>query len=236
MQGRLYNLLGYFLAGYCIYKLVMVRGVVAFALWRLRIPQRWLAHHTLRAFQATINIIFDRVATTDPVTKGISLLLKYALAHRALLRESRSSSPSPFTVQWLIRTPVRFCHVEIDVPFWSQHISFLFVGIIIAASIRGFLQQLMKVRRHHLHTPPAALERLNSLVRCSVGLSAPTSAVLRLFEQRHVEQHHPPPRPRDGHVLCLLRPSPPNEPAPAVQVPSPRLPDVPLSCLRVVAR
>lgn len=86
MQGRLYNLLGYFLAGYCIYKL----------------------------FMATINIIFDRVATTDPVTKGISLLLK-------------------------------FCHVEIDVPFWSQHISFLFVGIIIAASIRGFLNQLMKL-------------------------------------------------------------------------------------------
>jgi hypothetical protein len=64
---------------------------------------------------------------------------------------------SPFTVQWLIRTLARFCHVEIDVPFWSQHISFLFVGIIIAASIRGFLQQLMKVRRHHLHTHPAAL-------------------------------------------------------------------------------
>lgn len=39
----------------------------------------------------------------------------------------------------------RFCHVEIDVPFWSQHISFLFVGIIIAASIRGLLNQLMKV-------------------------------------------------------------------------------------------
>jgi len=86
LQGRLYNLLGYFLAGYCLYKLLM----------------------------ATLNVIFDRVATTDPVTKGISLLLK-------------------------------FCHVEIDVPSWSQHISFLFVGIIIAASIRGFLNQLIKL-------------------------------------------------------------------------------------------
>jgi len=28
LQGRLYNLLGYFLAGYCLYKLLMVRTVI----------------------------------------------------------------------------------------------------------------------------------------------------------------------------------------------------------------
>ena len=39
---------------------------------------------------------------------------------------------------------LKYLNVQLDVPFWSQHISFLFVGIIIATSIRGFLNHLMK--------------------------------------------------------------------------------------------
>ncbi|PRP84446.1 Golgi pH regulator-like [Planoprotostelium fungivorum] len=35
-------------------------------------------------------------------------------------------------------------NIPIDVPFWSQHISFILVGIIIASSIRGFLNVIMK--------------------------------------------------------------------------------------------
>jgi len=34
--------------------------------------------------------------------------------------------------------------VEVDVMFWSQQISFIVVGIIIATSIRGFLKEIMK--------------------------------------------------------------------------------------------
>lgn len=36
---------------------------------------------------------------------------------------------------------------EIDVPFWSQQISFLCVGLIIVASIRGLLLQMAKVHQ-----------------------------------------------------------------------------------------
>jgi len=39
---------------------------------------------------------------------------------------------------------LKWFNVEMDVPFWSQHISFILVGIIIASSIRGFLNYLMK--------------------------------------------------------------------------------------------
>jgi len=39
---------------------------------------------------------------------------------------------------------LRYMNVSIDVPFWSQQISFLLVGIIIATSIRGLLNYLMK--------------------------------------------------------------------------------------------
>jgi len=85
MQGKLYNLLGYFFSGYCVYKL----------------------------FMSTINIIFDRKTSIDPVSRGIGIMLRYF-------------------------------NVSMDVPFWSQQISFLLVGIIIATSIRGFLNTLMK--------------------------------------------------------------------------------------------
>src|SRR5690606_10612713 len=46
-RGRLYNWLGIGFSFYCAYKLVM----------------------------ATVNILFDRVATTDPVTRGLELAL-----------------------------------------------------------------------------------------------------------------------------------------------------------------
>jgi hypothetical protein len=85
LQGRFYNFLGYFFSVYCVYKI----------------------------FMATINIIFDRKVSMDPVSRGFDIALK-----------------------WF--------HVELDVPFWSQHISFILVGIIIASSIRGFLNYLMK--------------------------------------------------------------------------------------------
>jgi len=83
--GRFYNFLGYFFSVYCVYKI----------------------------FMSTINIVFDRKVSIDPVSRGIGIVL-------------------------------RFLYVPIDVPFWSQQISFLLVGIIIATSIRGFLNYLMK--------------------------------------------------------------------------------------------
>lgn len=42
---------------------------------------------------------------------------------------------------------VHYVNVNFDVQFWSQQISFLLVGSIILASIRGFLLQLLKVVR-----------------------------------------------------------------------------------------
>eukprot|EP01117_Protostelium_nocturnum_P016449 TRINITY_DN6506_c0_g5_i1.p1 TRINITY_DN6506_c0_g5~~TRINITY_DN6506_c0_g5_i1.p1 ORF type:complete len:476 (-),score=102.91 TRINITY_DN6506_c0_g5_i1:1061-2488(-) len=84
-QGRFFNLLGYFFSGYCIYKI----------------------------FMSSINIIFDRKISIDPVSRGLGILFNVL-------------------------------NIPIDVPFWSQHISFILVGVIIATSIRGFLNSLMK--------------------------------------------------------------------------------------------
>eukprot|EP00123_Amoebidium_parasiticum_P001095 comp12099_c0_seq2/m.6833 comp12099_c0_seq2/g.6833 ORF comp12099_c0_seq2/g.6833 comp12099_c0_seq2/m.6833 type:complete len:153 (-) comp12099_c0_seq2:302-760(-) len=63
---------------------------------------------------ASVNIIFNRVGQTDPITQGCEIAVK-----------------------WM--------GLQIDVKFWSQHISFLCVGLIILASIRGLLIQLTKV-------------------------------------------------------------------------------------------
>ncbi|KAM7130763.1 LOW QUALITY PROTEIN: Golgi pH regulator B [Ciconia maguari] len=66
-----------------------------------------------KSFMATINIVFDRVGKTDPVTRGIEITVNYL-------------------------------GIQFDVKFWSQHISFILVGIIIVTSIRGLLITLTK--------------------------------------------------------------------------------------------
>ncbi|KAM9485382.1 Golgi pH regulator-like [Salvelinus alpinus] len=84
-QGKYFNFLGYFFSIYCVWKI----------------------------FMATINIVFDRVGKTDPVTRRIEITVNYL-------------------------------GIQFDVNFWSQHISFILVGIIIVTSIRGLLITLIK--------------------------------------------------------------------------------------------
>ncbi|XP_013385649.1 Golgi pH regulator isoform X2 [Lingula anatina] len=84
-KGKYFNFLGYFFSVYCCCKICL----------------------------ATINIVFDRVGKTDPVTRGIEIAVKY------------------FGIQF-------------DVKFFSQHISFFLVGIIVVTSIRGLLITLTK--------------------------------------------------------------------------------------------
>jgi hypothetical protein len=40
---------------------------------------------------------------------------------------------------------VNYIGLDVDVKFWSQHISFILVGIIVITSIRGLLITLTKV-------------------------------------------------------------------------------------------
>ncbi|XP_059530317.1 Golgi pH regulator A isoform X4 [Myotis daubentonii] len=75
--------------------------------------QLFLETADLHATKATINIVFDRVGKTDPVTRGIEITVNYL-------------------------------GIQFDVKFWSQHISFILVGIIIVTSIRGLLITLTK--------------------------------------------------------------------------------------------
>lgn len=57
----------------------------------------------LEIFISTVNLIFDRVGKTDPVTRGIEITVNY--------------------LGW-----------KFDVIFWSQHISFFLIGILIVTS------------------------------------------------------------------------------------------------------
>nr|CAG8496043.1 5970_t:CDS:10 [Entrophospora candida] len=66
---------------------------------------------------ATVNIIFFRIGKTDPITYGLTLAMQY------------------FNIR----------HIDLD--FWSQQLSFLFVGLMIIFSIRGLLIQLLKFFR-----------------------------------------------------------------------------------------
>lgn len=44
-----------------------------------------------------------------------------------------------------IQIAVNWIGLDIDVKFWSQHVSFILVGIIVITSIRGLLITLTKV-------------------------------------------------------------------------------------------
>nr|ACO11331.1 GPR89A [Caligus rogercresseyi] len=85
LQGRYFNVLGYFFSMYCTWKI----------------------------FISTVNIVFDRVGKVDPITKGMEI-----------------------AVIWF--------GLEIDVVFWSQHISFTLVGAIVVTSTRGLLLTMSK--------------------------------------------------------------------------------------------
>jgi hypothetical protein len=39
---------------------------------------------------------------------------------------------------------LHYFYLELDVDFWTQSISFAMVGIMVAASVRGFLNQVLR--------------------------------------------------------------------------------------------
>lgn len=49
--------------------------------------------------------------------------------------------PITRTLQFL----VNYIGLDVDIKFWSQHVSFLVIGIIVVTSIRGLLINLTKV-------------------------------------------------------------------------------------------
>jgi hypothetical protein len=67
-----------------------------------------------KVFISTVNIAFNRTGGSDPVTYSITLLIEL--------------------VGW----------TTIDVGLWSQQLSFALIGVMIFATIRGLLIQLMK--------------------------------------------------------------------------------------------
>uniref|UniRef100_A0A0K0DYN7 Abscisic acid G-protein coupled receptor-like domain-containing protein n=1 Tax=Strongyloides stercoralis TaxID=6248 RepID=A0A0K0DYN7_STRER len=85
LQGKYFNVLGYFFSIYCVWKI----------------------------FISTVNIIFNRVGKVDPVTK-------------------------------LIEIAVKHMGYNIDVPFWSQQLSFIIIGVIAVTSVRGLLITMSK--------------------------------------------------------------------------------------------
>lgn len=50
-------------------------------------------------------------------------------------------------VTYILEILVHYCGLDVNLQFWSQYASFLFVGIIIVASIRGLLIYMMKIFR-----------------------------------------------------------------------------------------
>ena len=93
-QGRVMNLLGYFFSVFCVYKMLM----------------------------ASINLIFQRVNKTDPISRTLQFLLQHILS------------------------------IDVDVRLWSQYASFGLVGVLVATQIRGFLLLVMRLFHAYANT------------------------------------------------------------------------------------
>jgi hypothetical protein len=79
-----------------------------------------------RIVMSAVNVAFQRRRTVDPVSRWMAVV---AAILSPLRDEQTQSDP-------------------IDIMFWSQSISFVFVGILIAASLRGFFRHLQVVTSH----------------------------------------------------------------------------------------
>ncbi|CAG8634052.1 4216_t:CDS:10 [Ambispora gerdemannii] len=60
---------------------------------------------------------------------------------------SRNTGPASDPITYGLTLAIKYINLEMDVPFWSQQLSFLFVGLMIIFSIRGLLIQLLKFFR-----------------------------------------------------------------------------------------
>ncbi|VDO55397.1 unnamed protein product [Onchocerca flexuosa] len=84
-----------------------------------------------KIFICTVNIVFDRVGKVDPVTRGIEIAVNY-------MDFELDRCPN------LIKVEAQTIKIYLQIRFWSQHISFLLVGVIAVTSIRGLLITLTK--------------------------------------------------------------------------------------------
>ena len=117
--GRLLNLLGYFFSLFCLYKMLL----------------------------ATVNIVFQRVNKTDPITRSLSLVLNHVLL------------------------------IDVDdVRLWSQYLSFLLVGVLVATQIRSFLLLLMRL--FHAYASPASSSAMVLLLCELMGMYFVSSVLL----------------------------------------------------------
>ncbi|KAJ1928406.1 hypothetical protein IWQ60_002071 [Tieghemiomyces parasiticus] len=80
------------------------------------------AYCVYKVVMAFINIAFHRIGRTDPITYGLTLAVTHANVR------------------------------HLDVPFWSQQLSFWFVGVMVVCSIRGLLVQIIKFFRAFTRT------------------------------------------------------------------------------------
>lgn len=85
-----------------------------------------------------------------------------------------------------IEIAVHWIGFNIDVTFWSQHISFYLVGCIVVTSIRGLLLTLTKVRKKYIYNNSIiAYLFFSFLVYCVHAHTRHTYALIILYDILH---------------------------------------------------
>ncbi|KAF9165871.1 Golgi pH regulator B [Mortierella sp. AD010] len=91
-----------------------------------------------------LNDLKQEVAALEGISRQLFMDIDDLYAEMALINTlfNRTGSTDPITA--LISKVVSYTNMTIDVRFWSQQLSFFFVGLMIVLSIRGLLQELSK--------------------------------------------------------------------------------------------
>jgi hypothetical protein len=197
-QGRYFNLLGYVLSVYCVYKIVMVRSDTPPTLIpiHMHVPVRLYAcvpvpvclcacacapmcrgacvplpvpvH--LCACMPVHTLTYTPAPWLAPFRVPVSVGARWAQAIVNIVLD-RHGKTDPVTQGFALLA--RYVGLQLDVRVWSQHVSFMLVGVIVVTNIRGLLLQLMRVRPRGELSPLPPSQR-HSVCACARRTPTPT--------------------------------------------------------------
>ena len=124
------------------------------------------AYCIFKLVTSTINVALQRKKTIDPVSKWLGVFMYYLYPIVFKSRPSTKDDPE---------------NLDLDVQFWSQIISFFFVGLLMCASVRGFLRHIISLLRRVFQTGTHSYKEQSGSGKHALPFPAIISPLIPLF-------------------------------------------------------
>jgi len=143
---------------------------------RSLVREMFLEINELRVEQARVRYsqtVIGRAVHMGAYGLSVYAVYKIAMSARNILF---TINPKTDPVTRGLDIALKFAHIDIDVVFWSQQLSFFFVGILVAISVRGFLVTVLKM--FHSLSSPVSNSSVVLLLAQAMGLFFISNIVL----------------------------------------------------------